>query len=252
MDKIKPDLVNYWNIIRVENDKSFDFLNSFWFYLQDHTLVFTYQQIETFPKIEEATFDTSYENNQFNYNKDNLIELLGNFFRLNSKYLKDSIELLFEYVTRKPEKLPELIHKIRELLIFDRDDEHNDFYRQKTLFNILIEGVNKNDELLSTTFYELSKTFLSYKFQQFKGGSNNSFYHYQYPVPNNNTIQEFRTKIWETLDNNFASRPEMAFKLLKNYSRVHPDVNNEIMEFDIPFVLNIINNHLSIENFETL
>ncbi|MBB1192369.1 ATP-binding protein [Flavobacterium sp. SOK18b] len=250
MDKIKPELVEYWNLIRNNSEKSFNFLNSFWFYLQDQTLEFTYQYIETFPKIEETKYDSSYENNQFNYHKDNIIELLGNFFRLNSNSLKDSIELLFEYVTRKPDKLPELIHKIRELLIFDRDDERYDFYRQKTLFDILIYGLNKDDELLSTSFYELSKTFLSYQFQQFKGGRNNSFIHYQYPIPNNNTIQEFRTKIWDTLDNSFASRPEMAFRLLKNYSRVHPDVNNEIMEFDIPFVLNIIDNHLNNENFE--
>lgn len=250
MDKIKPELINYWKLIREKNDKSFNFLQSFWFYLQDQTLEFTYQFIETFPKIEKTTYSTSYENNQFNYNKDNIIELLGSFFHHNSDYLKDSIELLFEFVTRKPDKLPELIHKIRELLIFDRDDERSDFYRQKTLFDILIGGVKKDDELLSISFYELSKTFLSYKFQQFKGGRNNSFYHYQYPIPNNNTIQEFRTKIWATLDNSFASRPEMAFSLLKNYSRVHPDVNNEIMEFDIPFVLNIIDNHLSYENFE--
>lgn len=249
MDKIKPELIEYWYLIRNNSEKSFNFLNSFWFYLQGQTLEFTYQYIEKFPKIEETTYDTSYENNQFNYEKDNIIELLGNFFRLNSNSLKDSIELLFKYVTRKPDTLPELIHKIRELLIFDRDDELNDFYRQKTLFNILTEGVKKNDELLSTSFYELSKTFLSYKFQQFKGGRNNSFYHYQYPIPKNNTIQEFRTEIWETLNNNYASRPEMAFRLLKNYSRVHPDVNNEIMEFDIPFVLNIIDNHLNDETF---
>ena len=250
MDKIKPELIHYWKLIKDNNDKSFHFLKSFWFYLQDQTLEFTYQYIETFPKIEETTYDTSYENNQFNYDKDNIIELLGNFFRLNSNSLKDSIELLFEYATRKPDKLPELIHKIREVLIFDRGDERHDFYRQKTLFNILISGVNKGDELLATSFYELSKTFLSYKFQQFKGGRNNSFVHYQYPVPNNKTIQEFRTKIWDTLDNSFATRPEMAFRLLKNYSRVHPDVNNEIMKFDIPFVLNIIDNHLNNENFQ--
>jgi len=250
MDKIKPELVNYWNLIKYNSDKSFDFLKSFWFYLQDQTLEFTYQYIETFPKIEETTFDTSYENNQFNYDKDTIIELLGNFFCLNSNSLKDSIELLFEYVTRKPDKLPELIHKIRKSLIFDSDDERYDFYRQKTLFNILIDGVNNDNELLSISFYVLSKTFLSYKFQQFKGGRNNSFIHYQYPVPNNNTIQEFRTKIWDALDNSFTSRPEMSFKLLKNYSRVHPDVNKEIMEFDIPFVLNIIDKYLSIVKFE--
>lgn len=250
MDKIKPELVEYWSLVRNKSEKSFNFLNSFWFYLQDQTLEFTYKYIETFPKIEETKYDTSYENNQFNYNKDNIIELLGNFFRLNSNCLKDSIELLFEYVTRKPNKLPELIHKIRELLIFDRDDERYNFYRQKTLYDILINGLNKDDELLSLSFYELSKTFLSYQFQQFKGGRNNSFIHYQYPIPNNNTIQEFRRKIWDSLNNSFASRPEMAFRLLKNYSRVQPDVNNEIMEFDIPFVLNITDNHLKNENFE--
>lgn len=250
MDKIKPDLVNYWKHISSDSNKSFDFLNSFWFYLQDQTLEFTYQQIEAFPKAEETTYDTSYETNQFNYDKDEIIELLGNFFRLNSKNLKDSIGLLFEYVSRKPDKLPELIHKIRELLIFDRDDEYSNFYRQKTLFDILIEGVEKKNELLSTSFYELAKTFLSYKFQQFKGGRKNSFIHYQYPIPNNVTIQEFRTKIWNSLESSFDSRPILAFSLLKNYSRVHPDVNKEIMSFDIPFVLNIIDKHLTNENFE--
>ena len=250
MDKIKPDLVNYWKHISSNSNKSFDFLNSFWFYLQDQTLEFTYQQIETFPKVEETIYDTSYETNQFNYDKDGIIELLGNFFRLNSKNLKDSIGLLFEYVTRKPDKLPELIHKIRETLIFDRDDEYSNFYRQKTLFDILIEGVEKNNELLSTSFYELAKTFLSHKFQQFKGGRKNSFIHYQYPIPNNITIQEFRTKIWNSLESSFNSRPIMAFSLLKNYSRVHPDVNREIMSFDIPFVLNIIDKHLTNKDFE--
>jgi site-specific DNA-adenine methylase len=135
MNKIKPELIHYWKLIKDNNDKSFNFLKSFWFYLQDQTLEFTYQYIETFPKIEETKYETSYQNNQFNYYKDNIIELLGNFFHLNSASLKNSIELLFEFVTRKPDKLPELIHKIRELLIFDREDERFDFI-DKRLFSI--------------------------------------------------------------------------------------------------------------------
>lgn len=250
MDKIKPDLVSFWNHIRVDNDKAFVFLSSFWFYLQDQTLEFVYQQIESLPKVEETTYYTSYKNNQFSYDKNNIIELIGNFFRLNSRHLKDSIELLFEYVTRKPDNLPELIHKIREVLIFDREDEFSNFYRQQTLFDILIEGVKKDDELLSISFFELSKTFLSHKFQQTKGGRNNSIVHYHYQIPNNKTLQEFRTNIWSTLESSFHSRPIKAFSLLKNYSRVHPDVNKVIMEFDIPFVLNIIENHLTNESFE--
>ncbi|QXP62317.1 ATP-binding protein [Polaribacter sp. HaHaR_3_91] len=250
MDKIKPELVNYWNLIKNDDIKALDFLKSFWFYLQDQTLEFIYEYIETLPKIEENKYDTSYENNQFTFDKDNIIELVSNFFRLNSNYLKDSIELLFEYVSRQPEKLPELIHKIRELLIFDRDDERYNFYRQNTLFDILINGVNNGNELLLTSFFELAKTFLSHSFQQFKGGRNNSFIHYQYPIPNNKNIQEFRMKIWDVLDSNFVSRSEMSFKLLCSYSVVYPDVNKEIMEFDLPFILNIIDKHLKVESFE--
>lgn len=250
MDKIKPELVHYWNLIKSNSEKSLEFLKSFWFYLQNQTFEFIYEYIETLPKIEETSYDTSYENNQFSYDKDDIIELAGNFFRLNNNHLKDSIELLFEYVNRQPDKLPELIHKIRELLIFDRDDERYNFFRQKTLFNILIEGVTKKNELLATSFFELAKTFLSHSFQQFKGGRNNSFIHYQYPIPNDKTIQEFRTKIWDTLDNNFDSHTKMSFQLLRSYSKVYPDVNNEIMEFDIPFILNIIDKHLKIEEFE--
>ncbi|MGO4821284.1 MULTISPECIES: hypothetical protein [unclassified Flavobacterium] len=250
MVKIKPKLINYWNLIKDDGEDTLGFLKSFWFYLQNQTLEFVYEYIETLPRIEENKYDTTYENNQFTYDKDNIIELVGNFFRLNSNYLKDSIELLFEYVSRQPEKLPELIHKIRELLIFDRDDERFNFYRQNTLFDILIEGINKGDELLSISFFELAKTFLSHSFQQFKGGRNNSFIHYQYPIPNNKIIQEFRIRIWDVLGNNFVSRPEISFKLLCSYSRVYPDVNKEIMEFDIPFILNIIDKHLKIENFE--
>ncbi len=250
MDKIKPDLVNYWNLIRNNSERALGFLKSFWFYLQDQTFEFVYEYIGTLPKIEGNKYDTSYENNQFNYDKDSIIELVGNFFRLNNDYLKDSIELLFEYVTRQPEKLPELIHKIREILVFDRDDERYNFYRQKTLFEVLIDGVNKDNELLTISFFELAKTFLSHSFQQFKGARNNSFIHYQYPIPNDKTIQDFRIKIWDTLDNNFVSHPEMSFKLLRSYSRVYPDVNKELMEFDIPFILNIIDKHLEVENFE--
>ncbi|PID84273.1 hypothetical protein CSB09_01970, partial [Candidatus Gracilibacteria bacterium] len=250
IDKVKPNLINYWSSIKNNNKKSFKFLNSFWFYLQDQTLEFAYQYINEFPKVKETEYETSYETNQFNYNKDKIIELLDNFFRFGDKHLKDSIELLFEYARRKPEKLPEIIHKIREVLIFDRDDEYSDFYRQKTLFDILIEGVKNNDELLSILFYELSETFLSYNFEQAKGGRNSIIEIYRYPIPNNKTIQDFRMKIWNTLDKSFNSHPIESFTLLKSYSSSYPDVNKDIMAFDIPFVLNIIDKHLTTESFE--
>ena len=254
--KLKPDLVSYWQLIEDDNDKSFNFLKLFWFYLQEETLEFIYSYIDKLllQKKGEDQYDTNYEENSFNDDKDIIIQLLGEFFRLNSDPLKESIELAFEYITKRPDKLPELIHQIRASFVFDRDDECSNFYRQKTLFDILIDGVNNENNLLSILFFELSKTFLSYEFHHTKADRSHSIIKfYQYPMPNNRDIQEFRSRIWDTLNIFFTSHHNRAFDLLNNYEKDHLAVNKEIkeiMEFDIPFIFKIINEHLSSDNFE--
>ena len=50
-----------------------------------------------------------------------------------SDLLKSSIELAFQYIIKQPQKQPELIHKIKESLIFDKEDDPNDFYKQNIL-----------------------------------------------------------------------------------------------------------------------
>src|SRR5690606_38055944 len=118
-------------------------------------------------------------NNAFSYSKNDIIELIGEFFRFQNK-LKDALQLSFEYTRKAPEHLPELIHKIRERMTFDVEDEQINFSRQTILFQILIDGLNARDNLLSTAFYELAKTFLGFRFHHTKGGRKMSFYMYQY------------------------------------------------------------------------
>ncbi len=249
MDKLKPELQLYWKKINADNEKSITFLSTFWYYLQAETLEYIYKIIEELPEANHLIYDTTYETNDFAYEKETIIDLLGNFFRFSTN-LKDVIELAFEYIRKKPEHLPELIHKIRETLIFDSEDENFHFQRQNILFEILINGTNNNDILYLNSFFELSKTFLNYKFQHTKGGRNHSIYFYSYPIPNNQLIQGFRKKIWDTLDSKFKLYQNESFNLLENYSRVSPDVNKDIMEYDVPFVLNIIEKHLKIDSFE--
>ena len=99
-------------------------------------------------------------------------------------------------------------------------------------------------------FYELSKTFLSFKFQHTKGGRNHSFYWYYYPIPNIPIIQQFRENIWDCINTYFDRYPYESLQLLKSYASVSPDVIKEIMEFDMPFLINIIDKHLSVDSFE--
>lgn len=249
MEKLKPELQSYWLNINNNDIKAYNFLKTFWYYLQEETIEFVYNKIQKISKTEVIEYDTEYEMNDFAYNNNEIIELLGNFFRLNH-HLKDVIELAFEYAKKEPKHLPELIHKIRKELTFDKNDERSGFQRQKILFDMIIKKLEINDQIYVEAFYELSKTFLNYTFEHTEGGRNHKFYFYRYRIPNNDFIQKIRTNIWNCIDENFNSYPEKSLEVIKSYSDPTPDVIKEIMEFDLPFVLNIINQHLSNMSFE--
>lgn len=250
MDKLLPFLQNHWKSIKTEEEKAFKFLSTFWYYLQTETLEFIFNILEPLPTITDLKYEVTYENNAFSYKKNNIIELLGEFLQFPNN-LKDIIELGFEYTRKKPEHLPEWIHKIREKLTFDREDQTQyDFERQIILYQILLEGVKKDDTLYTTVFYELSKTFLSFKFHHARSGRNHSFYWYDFPIPNVPIIQNFRQNIWNTVENNFEKNQDESFNLLLDYINVRPDVSKELIEFDITFLIEIIEKHLRKDSFE--
>ncbi|MCF8292488.1 MAG: hypothetical protein K9I70_01645 [Chitinophagaceae bacterium] len=248
MEKLKPYLQGYWNSNKSEEERAYKFLTTFWFYLPDETLEFVYNLTQSLPETQNDTYNVTYENNAFSYSKNDVIELIGEFFRFQHK-LKDALQLAFEYTKRAPDHLPELIHKIRESMTFDVDDEQTNFERQKILFQILIEGLNADDKFLTTVFYELAKTFLGFSFRQTKGGRKMSFYIYHYTVPYTQTIQIFRKNIWDAVQSHFKIHPEKSFELLQGYSRIHPDVSKEVMQYDVPMLTEIIEEQLSPNSF---
>lgn len=250
MEKLQPFLQKYWLTIKSDENSAFVFLNTFWYYLRDETLDFLYILIRSIDENSNNEYKVTYENNAFTYNNNRVIELLGNFFQHSNSKLKDSIELSFEYARKKPEHLPELIHKISEKLTFDIEDERYNPSRQEILFDILIKGLNNKDLLLSVSFYELSKTFLTYHFNHTEGGRNLTIRWYSYPISNSPRIQIFRRNIWETVEKNWNYYPSNSFDLLKSYSDVSPDVTKEIMEYDSPFLIRIIEEFLNPMSFE--
>ena len=249
MDKLKPYLQGYWRSNKSNEEKAYKFLTTFWFYLPDETLEFVYNLTQALPERQTDTYNVTYDNNTFSYSKNDLIELIGEFFRFQHK-LKDALQLAFEYARKAPEHLPELIHKIRESMTFDVDDEPTKFSRQNILFQILIAGLNVKDKLISTVFYELVKTFLGFSFHHTKGGRKMSFYMYQYPVPNTPPVQIFRKNIWDAIQANFLLYPDKSFELLQSYSKIHPDVSKDLMQYDVSMLVDIIEKQLSPNSFE--
>ena len=249
MTRLQPELQKYWKTIENDEEKAFKFLDIFWYYLSIETLAFIYNLVESLPTNSEIEYTVTYEINAFAYDRNKIIELFGEFFRTGYD-LNTALELSFEYVRKSPKQLPELIKKIKDTLIFDIDDERSGFFRQNILFEILINGLDKNDILYSYILFELSKKFLSFQFQHSKSGRGHTISFYRYPIPNNELIQVFRKNIWDAVDSNFNKYPDKALEFLHSQSSMNPDVIKDIMIFDVPFLIDIIEKHLTNENFE--
>lgn len=250
MSKLYDSLVKHWEKIKNnDHEKSLKFLSSFWFYLQNQSLEYIYDFIQSLPEIKIEKYNVSYETNDFVYNQNEIIKLLGNFFK-NTNNLREALELAFEYAKKKPEHLPELIHKIVEVIGFEREDESNIFLRQNILFEILLQKLSNNETIYAYAFFELSKTFLKFEFAYSRGARNHKILSHLYRTPNNLSVKKFRSRIWDTINQFYSHHPTLALGLLENYEEVHLGISKELMKFDMPFILAIVNQHLSSESFE--
>lgn len=249
IEKVKPILLNYWQSVKTIEEKAFNLLSTFWFYLEEETIGFIYNHINNIPEPVATRYYTAYETNQFSYNRNKIIELLGNFFNYPVK-LKDALELAYEYARKLPETLPELIYTIREHLLFDTDDQRMGYKRQEILINLLLEKSDRSEGIYEITFPAIAASFLQYKYHHTKSGRNYSFYWYDYPFPLNDLTKILRERIWEKIDKDFDNNVEAYTQFLNEYSQRTPDVVKEVMQFDVKYVLKIIKNHLTNSNFQ--
>jgi len=245
MEKLHPHLLTYWESIKSRDEKAIRFLSVFWFYLQNETLEYFYNKIIPLPENKCTLYNVKYKENEFNYNRNDILKLIKEFY-ISQINLKEAIELSFEYTRKLPEHLPELIYNIRQSLIFDIDDEQYGFKRQTILFSVILEGLNNNKAFFLKVFFELSKTFLQFRYHHTHGGRNNTISFYHYPIPLNSQTKNIRKTIWENIDIHYSDN---AFEILKEYSSYRGNIVKEIMEFDMQYLLNIIDKHLTPKSF---
>ena len=249
IEKVKPALLNYLENIKVNEEKVFNLFSTFWFYLEEETIEFIYYQVNRIPEPQNPTYFTTYETNQFSYDRNKLLGILSNFFVYPSK-LKDALELGYEYSRKLPETLPELIYIIRARLLFDAKDKRMGYKRQELLIDLLLDKGEKGEGVYELTFPALAVSFLQFTYHHTESIRNNKISIYNFPFPLNDVTKELRTKIWEKINKDFKKHEKVYTQLLIEYAQRTPDVVKEVMEFDVEFVLQIIKNHLTSSDFQ--
>ncbi|MGI8314905.1 hypothetical protein [Halobacillus mangrovi] len=251
MNKLRPKLKEHWETSNLSEEEAYKILSIFWLYLKEECFEFLYNTIFHLSMVDNPEYTVTYEQNQFSYNRNKTIQLFGELFRLPPNELKDALQLAFEFTRRRPEHLPELIYEIRETLLLDNEDELMNFERQKTLFNLLVNGLMCGDDLYTASFYEITKNLLELSFHHVKGGRKNTINIYDYSLPYIRPVREFRSNIWCTLFKNFNKHPNLSIEVLKHYiNKRDPKSVKEVEEFDVTFITRIFHKYFANNAFD--
>lgn len=255
LDKIKPDIDSYFDTNLSNEERILKFIKLFWFYKREETLSYIYNLIKTEEEESNPIYVSTYENNDFSFEKDKILPFITPFFR---SYTLDSfipaLELAFEHGRKIPIAFTELVRRLKENISFDDDDEYgNNFEKQNKFIDLLISKSKEGLPHYTEAFLGLASNFLPHYNRVFKSGrKGHTFIHYNYPIPLNNNIKSIRRKIWKQIFELYSYYPDRILNVIKDYKPHYGELNLKILKFDLEFILPFISNKLDRNDFKNI
>ncbi len=246
--KIDPYLAKYWQQIKEQESLALKFLDLFWLYKQEETLLFVASKITGMATVANPVF--IYDEQQTNRDyaeKAPYLQLLLPFFNHSLDLTKDAFILAAQYVTKVPEQYGRLVKMLKEALIYSRQDEQNGFYRQHNFADVLREESSDCTlEIRQHLFFDVVPTLMKTSFNVTAGGRKRnviSFYRYQLPLTEQ--VKQLREKIWALLDLWFTVSSQKSIRFILQYIHSTPNKVKAIFVFDRPLFEKVIHAHLS-------
>ncbi|MFB9843900.1 P-loop NTPase [Mucilaginibacter ginsenosidivorans] len=238
IEKITPSLDVYWTKIKEDEYLALKFLQTFWFYRYQDVFAYLWERIRQLPATEEPFIYDPKTSQRDLLAHEAYLDLLDSFFAYHFSVFKDSLELSFEYIRKKPQFFTKLIKSVNEKIAFSFEDQLSHFTRQKQLFELLTE--NFDDALYRQAFYILSRKFLKSVYRVHTASrKKNTISWYEYQLPLNTDIKRFRTKIWRQLIKFQMRYPLETQQFIYEYSQRSPDWVKEHIGHDLPFLLQV-------------
>lgn len=249
MELLKPSLQKHFRKIIDDQRKAVKYLATFYYYLQPQAMEFVYSLIQKKEPDAMTHYRIDAQRQEYAFQKDPVIVLLGEYLNSYSE-IGEIIELAVEYGKRYPNVLSHWNEIMLAKLPFDEPDKRSGYYRQHAVVDSLLKGAEANDTLCARYFFSIAQKLLQFQFQQMKAGRHSSYEIYDFPLSNDHKLQELRAKIWVGVDVLFVAHQQEAITLLKAYGGGRSSEAKEIVESDIPYIVQIADNYLDQGNFE--
>jgi len=249
--KLKPLVLKKWlDIDKEENSQnSLKYLDLFWFYLSPQVMNYLKKQIDNFVTEKTTEYRYSYELNEFSYGTGNDLEILSRFRYHSDEIFKDALELMFYYAIKVPSKMPAVIYNLKEKFCFTRLGYMYGDRIQHILFDFLITNSlsNTNKTVFENVLAEILPDFLKLEYTDNEGNGREVIF-WTFHLWLSDSIMLFRTKCYNFLLQN--TNKSIILKTLYRLNFYEYKHSDEILQYDLNYIYQLINKHFSPEEFE--
>ena len=221
MEVIKDKVNQFYESIKTSDDLVYKFFEIFWFDRKTELLIWLQEKIELIEQRTQFEFNFTEPKDIFRSGKHPYLELLKLFGHHPDENFVISLEILFSYVFRDPDILPEVVKYLKDDLSFKTHSYNQDYYIQVRLFDFLFDKkVNDtNSSFYTKLILELSDKYLHIYFEDSKTGvrDRNMFVISQVYILPTEAIKKLRSRLWEFLHAEYSNYEEKVFNILSNY-----------------------------------
>ncbi|MBN3960222.1 hypothetical protein [Nostoc sp. NMS8] len=253
IEVIRPHVNQAWQTYQNAGDEKnlMQLIQVFWFLKQTDILVYIQSCISA---MEPELADLSNLEIKANSNIPSLslLSILGLFNHSDKNNLQMALELILEYVTKRPTEISQVLYLLAERFRFDHESYRYGFDIQQIVIDVLWERVEDGESIMfSKLFIAVGEYYLYTDFNttRMKGKGINIF---NFTLPPTPEIVELRQEIWQRIFQLYQLTilKEDVLNLLYNYSTSGYTVSvNEIIIQDSSEVLPFIESYLDASNY---
>ncbi|AVH72578.1 hypothetical protein [Nostoc sp. 'Lobaria pulmonaria (5183) cyanobiont'] len=198
IDVMRPHVNQAWQTYQNAGDEKnlMHFIQVFWFLKQTDILVYIHNCISAMePELPDLS-KLKIEPNS-NIPSPSILSTLGLFNHSNENNLQMALELILEYVTKRPTQISQVLYLLTERFGFDHESYCYRFTIQQIVIDILWERVKDGEDIMfSKLFLAVAEHYLYTDFNttRMKGKGINIF---NFTLPPTPELAELRQKIWQ-------------------------------------------------------
>jgi hypothetical protein len=252
---IKPKVEQRWLqlVSNHEQEDLFIFSQTFWPLLQTQVLEFIRSEIQLLEIAPQNLTDIKFkpESNIPDYSP---LQILRGYSETSLGYVRMALQLILDYVERRPEETPFVLN----ILIEDYGYTRHTYYRgvdvQQMVVDLLWERAQQGKSgLFAGIFIVLSEKYLYTYITSSKSKHSGSMTFYNFQIPARADIFDLRHNIWNKLLSLYKL-PEKSNKVLltlNNYATAYHYVSEkEIIAKDSPYLLDFISSDLEPKKYQ--